>query len=59
MCGKNNMAEQKPKTSLRQDIDENLKRVFNEALDAEVPDRFKLLLAELKAKDSAAKSPKP
>ena len=33
-------------------IDENLKRVFNEALDEGVPDRFKDLLDQLKRQDS-------
>lgn len=45
------MAEEKPKPSLRQDIDENLKRVYQDALDQEVPDRFKQLLEQLKAKE--------
>lgn len=37
-------------------IDENLKRVFQEALSEEVPDRFKDLLAQLKAQDSSSAS---
>jgi hypothetical protein len=45
-----NMAEITPKSSLRKDIDENLKRIYEDALNEEVPDRFKLLLAQLKAK---------
>ncbi|KQB13842.1 hypothetical protein LY44_03351 [Rhodobacter capsulatus] len=35
---------------LRRDIDENLKRVFEASLDPEIPDRFKDLLAQLKAR---------
>jgi hypothetical protein len=45
------MAGDTPKSSLRKDIDENLKRVYDDALKEEVPDRFKQLLAQLKAKD--------
>ena len=33
-------------------IDENLKRVFNEALEEGVPDRFKDLLDQLKRQDA-------
>jgi hypothetical protein len=36
---------------MKAQIDENLKRVYQEALSEEVPDRFKDLLAQLKAKD--------
>ena len=46
------MAGDKQKSSLRKDIDENLKRVYEDALKEEVPDRFKLLLEQLKAKES-------
>jgi len=35
-------------------IDENLKRVYDDMLNQEVPDRFKDLLAQLKAQDAAA-----
>jgi hypothetical protein len=37
--------------AMKAQIDENLKRVYQEALSEEVPDRFKDLLAQLKAKD--------
>lgn len=43
---------EKPRASgeaLRRDIDENLKRVYQATLEEEVPDRFKQLLAQLKA----------
>ena len=33
-------------------IDENLKRVFNEALEEGVPDRFKNLLDQLRQQDA-------
>lgn len=45
------MASDNQKSSLRKDIDENLKRVYEDALKSEVPDRFKLLLEQLKAKE--------
>ncbi|MFN7223882.1 MAG: NepR family anti-sigma factor [Paracoccaceae bacterium] len=46
------MSGDKQKSSLRKDIDENLKRVYEDALNEEVPDRFKLLLEQLKAKEA-------
>ena len=46
-----NMTGEKPKSSLRKDIDENLKRVYEDTLKEEVPDRFLQLLAQLKAKE--------
>lgn len=51
MSMKEEMAEGKPRPILRRDIDENLKKVFEDALDTQVPDRFKDLLAQLKAKE--------
>ena len=35
-------------------IDENLKRVYDDMLSQDVPDRFKDLLAQLKAQDAPA-----
>jgi hypothetical protein len=49
---KGHMPEQDPKARLRQQIDDNLKRVYQEAVAEDVPDRFKQLLAQLRAKDS-------
>ena len=37
---------------LQAPIDENLKRVYQEALDERVPDRFKELLDQLRQKES-------
>ena len=37
--------------AIRDQIDENLKRVYAAALDQELPDRFRDLLAQLKAKE--------
>jgi hypothetical protein len=37
--------------AVTREIDENLKRVYQEALTEEVPDRFKQLLARLRQKE--------
>ncbi|HBD91730.1 MAG: transcriptional regulator [Rhodobacteraceae bacterium GWE1_64_9] len=48
------------KSSVRQQIDENLKRVYDEALQEDIPDRFKQLLAQLKQKEhETAAQPEP
>lgn len=39
------------KGAVRAQIEENLKRVYDAALNEEMPDRFKDLLAQLRAKD--------
>lgn len=48
------MVEQAPgkqqKSGIREQIDENLRRVYQEALQEEVPDRFKELLERLRQK---------
>lgn len=41
------------KANLRRETELNLKRVYQEALSQEVPDRFKVLLEQLRAKDAA------
>ena len=46
------MAQDKDKHHLRAQIDENLKRVYDEALEEEVPQRFKDLLAQLRQKEA-------
>lgn len=45
------VAEEQPRSRLRDQIDENLKRVYDDALKEEVPDRFKQLLEQLRQKD--------
>ena len=45
------MADERPKTKLQHEIDQNLKRVYENALNEEVPDKFKILLAQLKARE--------
>lgn len=39
-------------------IDENLKRVYDDLIDAEIPDRFSQLLAQLKAKEGTDRGEK-
>lgn len=46
------MAQQKPKTSLEEQIEENLRKVYQKTLEEKVPDRFLDLLAQLKDQDS-------
>lgn len=50
------MAQDEQRPRGKDTIDANLKRVYREALEEEVPDRFKDLLAQLKAQDSAKNS---
>lgn len=45
------MADAKPTPNLQQQIDQNLKRVYEETLKEEVPDRFKELLDRLRQKE--------
>ena len=46
------MADNKGKSRLHQQIDENLKRVYEEALSEDIPDRFKELIARLRSKEN-------
>jgi hypothetical protein len=48
--GEFTMPDQDTQPELRRFIDRNLVRVYQDTMQAEVPDRFKLLLAALKAK---------
>lgn len=45
------MAKERDKPAMLHQIDQNLKRVYEEALEQEVPDRFALLLAQLRGKE--------
>lgn len=38
--------------AVKKQIDENLKRVYNDVVQEDVPDRFKELLAKLRAQES-------
>lgn len=50
MCPGMNQSDDKAK--LQAQIDENLRRVYREALEEEVPDRFKELIEQLRRKDA-------
>ena len=50
-------SEQKPSKS-QELIEQNLKRVFQESVDEELPDRFKDLLARLKSSEGQDGTPK-
>lgn len=45
------MGDDKDRDRLKALIDENLKKVYQEALDQEVPDKFKELLEKLRKKE--------
>lgn len=46
------MAAEHGKSKLQDEIDQNLKRVYDEALKEEIPDRFKKLLEQLKNREA-------
>lgn len=50
------MAEKRTTSKVDQQIDENLKRVYDDALNEAVPDRFLDLIEQLKNTDAARKS---
>lgn len=52
------MTDENPRARLKSQIDENLKRVYDDALKEEIPDRFKLLLDQLRAQGQAPKGQK-
>lgn len=45
------MTQDNPKSRVKEQIDQNLKRVYEDVLKEEIPDRFKDLLAQLREKD--------
>lgn len=47
------MSDKKDKPALRNSIEENLRKVYQEMMEEEVPDRFKQLLAQLKEAQTA------
>jgi hypothetical protein len=52
------MSKDPTHSKIKQQIDENLKRVYDAALGEEVPDRFKVLLEQLrKQQDSSGEKP--
>lgn len=46
------MANTEPNSGTRKQIDDNLRRVFQEKVEEEIPDRFKDLLAQLQEQDA-------
>ena len=44
------MTKERDKPAMLRQIDDNLKRVYEEALEQELPDRFTELLSQLRAK---------
>ncbi len=46
------MADEKNGSNYDQQIDENLKRVYQEIIEEQVPDRFQDLLNQLRAQDN-------
>lgn len=44
------MSDSNPKSSIRTQIDENLKRIYDETLQETIPDRLTLLLDQLRQK---------
>ncbi|MFZ3583257.1 NepR family anti-sigma factor [Loktanella sp. DJP18] len=53
------MSNETPSDRARQQIDANLKRVFREQEQADLPDRLKDLLARLKASEQPDQGEKP
>lgn len=48
------MGDKRDKQTLKSSIEENLRKVYQEMMDEDVPDRFKQLLAELRQTQGAA-----
>jgi hypothetical protein len=48
------MGKEQPNARAMQQIDENLRMVFREKVEEELPDRFKDLLAQLKKQDDSS-----
>ncbi len=44
------MSKSNPKSAIRAQIEENLKRIYDETLQEQIPDRLTELLAQLRAK---------
>lgn len=51
------MNDDGPKLSLEEQIDENLKRVYRDQLEEELPERFTSLLAQLRAGEAKSADP--
>jgi hemerythrin-like domain-containing protein len=47
------MSQGTPKSKLRDQIDENLKRIYDETLNEQIPDRLTQLLEQLRKKSES------
>ena len=52
------MAKKNEDTNVVNQIDDNLKRVFQEKIEEEIPDRFQKLLEQLRSTDAKSKDSK-
>ncbi len=48
------MADSNPKSTIKHQIDENLKRIYDETLKEQIPDRLTQLLEQLRKKAGGA-----
>lgn len=48
------MAEKTPKSNVRRHIDENLRRIYDETLNEQIPDRLTQLLEQLRQKAASS-----
>lgn len=48
------MTQERPDLTLSREIDTNLRKVYENVLNEEVPDRFKELLSQLRAENEPA-----
>jgi Anti-sigma factor NepR len=46
------MAENNPKSKVRRHIDENLRRIYDETLNEQIPDKLTQLLEQLRQKNA-------
>jgi hemerythrin-like domain-containing protein len=53
------MMDDKSKSTVRQQIDDNLKRIYDETLAEQVPDRFADLLSRLREQTETGATPDP
>ena len=51
------MADSTPRSKMRDQIDENLKRIYDETLHEDIPDRLTQLLDQLRRKASGETDP--
>lgn len=52
------MAEKKPNGNIQRQIDENLRKVYQEKIEEALPDRFQKLLQQLKDQEKAKEDEK-